>query len=181
MSVSSDSTALELTTGETEFTLTRLFDAPRDLVWAALTEAGHIKQWWGPRGITIPRAEVDLRVGGTQLIVMKAPEVEPHNGREFAQSGHFLVVEPTSKLVYQFDWNEELRAMIKKAHYAPGVEPGHPPVVTILLEDRGAQTLASLTVTYEFTADRDVAMKSGTLDGWKGSLEKLADYLATLQ
>ena len=59
---------------ERQLTLTRVFDAPRELVFQAWTEPEHLKQWWGPNGFTTPACEVDLRVGGAWKIVMRFPD-----------------------------------------------------------------------------------------------------------
>ena len=59
---------------ERELTLTRVFDAPRELVFQAWTDPAHLKQWWGPQGFTTPACEVDLRVGGAWKIVMRFPD-----------------------------------------------------------------------------------------------------------
>jgi uncharacterized protein YndB with AHSA1/START domain len=77
-----------------EFLITREFDAPRELVWQACTEAKHLAQWWGPRGFTAPVCEWDARVGNKIYVVMRAP-----NGMEFPMGGKFLEVESPGLLV----------------------------------------------------------------------------------
>jgi uncharacterized protein YndB with AHSA1/START domain len=57
-----------------EFIITRVFDAPRDLVWAAMTEPKHLLHWWGPKGFTVERCDMDLRVGGLFHYALKAPD-----------------------------------------------------------------------------------------------------------
>ena len=84
-----------------ELTLTRTFDAPRELVWKAWTDPEMIQQWWGPDNVTIPECEVDLRVGGKVYIVMEAREaMGPYKGTKWPMSGKFTVVEPPSRLSY---------------------------------------------------------------------------------
>jgi uncharacterized protein YndB with AHSA1/START domain len=56
-----------------EFTTSRVFDAPRELVWKALTEPERLKRWWGPKGFTVKSAEVDLRPGGSFLYCLQGP------------------------------------------------------------------------------------------------------------
>jgi uncharacterized protein YndB with AHSA1/START domain len=57
-----------------DFVISRVFDAPRELVWKAFTEAEHMKQWWGPKGFTVIASKMDLRPGGTYHYGMKAPD-----------------------------------------------------------------------------------------------------------
>jgi uncharacterized protein YndB with AHSA1/START domain len=61
-----------------ELTLTRVVDAPRDLVWAAWTEPKHMAKWWGPKHFTNPVCELDVRPGGKILIHMRAPDGATH-------------------------------------------------------------------------------------------------------
>src|SRR3989442_15624771 len=56
-----------------EFTMSRVFDAPRDLVWKAFTEPERMKEWWGPKGFTVIASKMDLRPGGTYHYGMRAP------------------------------------------------------------------------------------------------------------
>ena len=65
-----------------ELTITRIFDAPRELVWKAWTEPGRMMRWWGPKGFTSPVCKIDLRVGGEYLNAMRSPE-----GQEFWSKG----------------------------------------------------------------------------------------------
>ncbi len=63
------------TANETErMVVTRVFDAPRELVWKAWTDPKYIMQWWGPKGFTAPVCKMDFRVGGKLLCCMKAPD-----------------------------------------------------------------------------------------------------------
>ena len=59
---------------EREFSVTRMFDAPRELVWKCFTEPEHMKEWWGPKGSTIVASKMDLRVGGTYHGAMRSPD-----------------------------------------------------------------------------------------------------------
>jgi uncharacterized protein YndB with AHSA1/START domain len=77
-----------------EFIITREFDAPRELVWLACTDAKHLAQWWGPRGFTAPVCEWDAQPGNKIYVVMRAP-----NGTRYPMGGEFLEVVPPEKLV----------------------------------------------------------------------------------
>src|SRR5260370_39354510 len=77
-----------------EFIMTREFDAPRDLVWKACTEAKQLAQWWGPHGFTAPICEWDARPGNKIYVVMRAPD-----GTDYPMGGNFHEVVPRAPLV----------------------------------------------------------------------------------
>lgn len=79
----------------------RVLPAPRSLVFTALAEPAELAKWWGPKGFTVPRVEVDLRVGGSYRIAMQPP-----NGDLFYLSGEFHVVDPPTRLGYTFRWED---------------------------------------------------------------------------
>ncbi|MGB5080605.1 MAG: SRPBCC domain-containing protein [Burkholderiales bacterium] len=56
-------------------TLSRVFDAPRELVFRVWSDPGHLKQWWGPKGFTLPGCEMDFRTGGAYRFVMRGPDI----------------------------------------------------------------------------------------------------------
>src|SRR6185437_15131487 len=83
------------TLNETErMVVTRVFDAPRELVWKAWTDPKYVMQWWGPKGFTAPVCEMDFRVGGKFLCCMKAPD-----GQEFWNGGEYHEIVPHEKIV----------------------------------------------------------------------------------
>ena len=77
-----------------ELTITRVIDAPRELVFKAWTDPGHLAQWWGPNGFTNPVCEMDVRPGGALRIVMRAPD-----GVDYPMSGVFREVVEADRLV----------------------------------------------------------------------------------
>jgi uncharacterized protein YndB with AHSA1/START domain len=78
-----------------EFTITRQFDAPREIVFNAWTDPKHLAQWWGPGGFTNPVCNVDVRPGGVIYIVMRAP-----NGVDYPMGGEFREIDPPNRLVF---------------------------------------------------------------------------------
>jgi uncharacterized protein YndB with AHSA1/START domain len=78
----------------TEFVITREFDAPRDLVWRACTEANHLAQWWGPKGFTAPVCEWNASPGNKIHVVMRGLD-----GTDYPMGGEFREVVPPEKLV----------------------------------------------------------------------------------
>ncbi|GAA2561831.1 SRPBCC family protein [Winogradskya consettensis] len=83
-----------------EIDIVRVFDAPRELVWAAWTDPDQLAAWWGPSGMTTPResVEMDVRPGGVFRLTMVAPD-----GTEFPTDMRFTVVEPVATLGYEWD------------------------------------------------------------------------------
>jgi uncharacterized protein YndB with AHSA1/START domain len=77
-----------------QMVVTRIFDAPRELVWKAWTDPKYIMQWWGPKGFTAPVCEMDFRVGGKLLCCMKAPD-----GQEFWNAVEYHEIVPYEKIV----------------------------------------------------------------------------------
>ena len=80
---------------ERELVITRVFDAPRELVFKVWTDPKHLAQWWGPRCFTNPVCEVDLRVGGAWRIIMRAPD-----GAEYPGGGIYREIVRNEKLVF---------------------------------------------------------------------------------
>lgn len=85
-----------------EINLERVYDAPIEAVWRAVTDPEQLKQWWGPDNVSAPECEVDLRVGGKFYIVMEAGEgMGPYKGIKWPMLAEYTVVEPNSKLSYK--------------------------------------------------------------------------------
>jgi len=74
--------------------ITRIFDAPRELVWKALTDPALAMQWWGPKGFTSPSCKIDLRVGGQYLFCMRAPD-----GQEGWSGGEYTEIMAPERIV----------------------------------------------------------------------------------
>ena len=91
-----------------EVNIERTYDASVETVWQAWTKPELLKQWWGPDNVTIPKCEVDLKVGGKFYIVMEAGEaMGQYKGTLWPMMAEFTVVEPNAKLVYTAQaWTE---------------------------------------------------------------------------
>ena len=84
-----------------DFILTRVFDAPRALLWTCWMEPSHLSRWWGPEGFTCPVCEVVPQVGGRFRLVIRSPE-----GADYAMSGIFREIVPHEKIVKEDDVSE---------------------------------------------------------------------------
>jgi len=114
-----------------EFAIELVFDAPRELIWQALTDPGMLKQWWGPNNVAIPEVEIDLRVGGKFYIVMEAGEaMGQYKGTKWPMLAEFTVVVPNSNLSYNAQaWTEGQKeeTMIEQTTELTLTEENNPP------------------------------------------------------
>ncbi len=138
--------------------LTRLFDAPRALVFRAWTRPEHLVRWWGPKGFTTPSCEMDVRPGGAFRILMRSPEGTDHRLRGVYRE----IVEP-ERLVFTWAWEDE------------DGNPGHETVVTVTLAEQGART----ELTLHQAVFESVTARDSHRGGWTECLERLAEYLAS--
>ena len=143
-----------------EIVLTRMFDAPRALVYKACTDAKHVPEWWGPKGYTTIVDKLDLRVGGVWRFIQRAP-----NGAEFAFNGVYREIVPPEKIVFTFEFE--------------GM-PGHILVQTIRFEDKRGKTLVTSTAVFDTQADRDGMVNSGMEKGAADSYDRLEELLKTM-
>jgi uncharacterized protein YndB with AHSA1/START domain len=81
-----------------DLVLTRVFDAPVELVWKAWTGPEQVMRWWGPNGFSSPLARIDFRVGGTSLVCMRAPK--ELGGRDMYSTWEYREIEPMRRIVY---------------------------------------------------------------------------------
>lgn len=153
---------LKVTTpSDREIAMTRVFDAPRHLVFRALTTPELVQKWLlGPPGWTMPVCEMDLRVGGAYRFLWRGAD-----GAEMGTRGVFREIAPPERFVAteQFD----------KPWY-----PGEA-LVTYLLVEQGGKTTLTLTVLYASREARDGVLKSGMERGVATSYDRLADLLAS--
>ncbi len=152
-------TAAEDYTGR-EFVITRIFDAPRELVFRAWTDPKMLAEWWGPRGFTNPVCEWDVRPGGKIYDVMRAP-----NGMEFPMGGEFHEIVPPERLVFACGALDENGKML--------FELVHTATFT---EREGKTELVLRSVVAKTTADASKYL-GGFEPGMTQSLERLTELL----
>jgi uncharacterized protein YndB with AHSA1/START domain len=133
-----------------------VFDAPRDVVFAAWTEPERLKEWWGPGSFETVYAEVDLRPGGRYELLL-----EPGSMR---LAGEFREVTPPARLVYTWRWIE-------------GVADTRESLVTVEFREDGARTEVVL-VHDNFAGPGPVDMYE---HGWRGGLDNLRAFLQSSQ
>jgi uncharacterized protein YndB with AHSA1/START domain len=150
------------TPSDNEIRLTRLFDAPRHLVFEAMTKPEHVKQWWGRLGdgYSVPVCEIDLRPGGSWRFVNRHPKGEA------AFHGEYREVTPPSRVVFTEIFEQF---------------PDTVSVVTAELSDEDGKTRFTATVWYPSLQVRDMVVASGMARGAGISYDHLEDLVATLQ
>jgi uncharacterized protein YndB with AHSA1/START domain len=149
------------TTGEREVRIERVFDAPRERVWRALTEPELVSRWWG-RGNRLVVERMELARGGHWRFVEHTDEAGPQ-GFE----GRYREVTPPERMVYTFEWD--------------GM-PGHVVLETLTLEDLGDGRTRLVTLSlFLTTEDRDGMLSSGMAEGLDQSYAALDELLASLR
>jgi uncharacterized protein YndB with AHSA1/START domain len=138
-----------------ELVITRIFDAPRALVWRAWTDPEHAKAW-GPKGFTTPVREMEFKPGGAWRAVMISPD-----GKEYKQHGIVREIVPEKKLSFTFMWDEN---------------PSEQTVVTVTFADKGDKTEMIFRQT-GFGSDES---RDGHRGGWNEAFDRLTGVVAAL-
>jgi uncharacterized protein YndB with AHSA1/START domain len=143
----------------------RTFDAPVDLIWQMWTDPEHFKAWYGPDGVTIPVAKMDVRAGGTRLVCMEMQS--PQGPMRMWFTGEYREVVENERLVYTESMSDENGNVSSPADV--GAAAGHPMTteVRVELEDVGGRTKMVMTHT-------GVPSGSPGAAGWAMALDKLA-------
>ena len=151
--------------------VTKVFDAPPELVWKAWTDPQYVMQWWGPKGFSCPACEMDFRVGGKSLLCMKTPDgYEGWNAIEY----HEIVLH--EKIVSSMYFSDSKGNKIDPAEL--GMEEAIDGAYDVtLFEDLGnGQT----KLTYIGNEPIDSVKESGQFEGWVETLDKIAAVVAEL-
>lgn len=151
-----------------EIVITRVFNAPRDLVWKVWTDPNHVAQWWGPQGFTTRVMELDLRPGGQSRYVMIDPD-----GTEYPVKGVFQEVVPLERIVTTDEFDEGFEQVVN-ADLPQGI------VMTVLFEEIEDKTQVTLRIVHPTVEDRRKHEEMGVVGGWNSTLDCLDEYLATL-
>jgi uncharacterized protein YndB with AHSA1/START domain len=140
-----------------ELAITRIFDAPRALVYKAWTEFARVSQWSAPHGFTITHNEGDLRPGGAWRSCMRSPE-----GENLWLGGTYRELVENELLVFTHAWD------------GPDGKPGHESLVTVRLEDQDGKT----RMTFRHAFFESVEQRNGHRGGWNQCFDRLDAYLA---
>jgi uncharacterized protein YndB with AHSA1/START domain len=161
------------TVNETErMVVTRVFDAPPELVWKAWTDPKYLAQWWGPKGFTAPFCEIDFRVGGKFLCCMRSPD-----GQDFWNGGEYHEIVLHEKIVYSMYFADSKGNKVEAAQYGIEHEAIEDAYDVVTFEDLGnGQTKLTLIGNESMESAKD----SGQLEGWNEIVEKFAAVVAGL-
>ena len=162
MATTSSATTKVTLPSDLEIQVTREFDAPRDVVYKAMTDPKLIPQWWGPRGSTTIVDKMDVRPGGSWRFVNRGAD-----GSESAFRGQYRELIPGEKVVQTFEW-----------------EPmaGHISVDTATLTDLpNGRTLFTTRSLFTSKGDRDGMVQSGMESGLRETYDRFDDVLAALK
>jgi uncharacterized protein YndB with AHSA1/START domain len=138
----------------------RRFDAPRRLVFEAMTRPEHVKRWYGLHGTTVPVCEIDLRVGGAYRIVNRDPQ-----GNEYGFKGVYREIDPPSRVVYTWIFEPM---------------PDKVSVVTDEYEERDGKTTLTSTTLFNSFEERDGFLATGAAGGAEQTFDRLEELLKTL-
>ena len=142
----------EVQVGDRELTITRIFDAPRALVFGAWAEPEHLMRWFAPNNFTVPVCEMDFRAGGKFRLCMRGL------GRDHWMNGVFREIVRPERIVWTGMLDNDTNEVVTTARF----------------EDLGSKTRLTVHQTYSIETDST----SGAPQGWTETLEHLAEYLA---
>ena len=151
-----------------ELVITRIFDAPRELVWKAWTEPERFMRWWGPKDFTSPACKIDLRLGGKYLSCMRGPD-----GQDYWNTGVYREIVEPERIAYTDSFADEHGNVVPASHY--GLSAGFPLElqVTVTFEDYGGKT--KMTLKHVGIPAGEMSDMTGA--GWNESFDKLAESL----
>ena len=152
--------------------VTRIFDAPRELVWQAWTDPRYVMQWWGPTGFTAPVCKIDFRVGGKFLCCMRSPQ-----GQEFWNAGQYHEIIPHQKIVSSMFFADSDGNKVDAAAYGIEHEAIEDAFDTVTFEDLGD---GRTRLTFIGNETMESATASGQLEGWNQILNKIAAVIAAM-
>ena len=144
-----------------EIVMTRVFDAPRELVFKAYTDPELIPRWWGPRDLETIVDRMDFRVGGTWRYINRDKD-----GNEYAFNGEYREIDPPSRLVSTFEFE--------------GM-PGHVVLDTLTLDEQDGKTTLTTVSLFQSAEDRDGMIETGMEEGAGQSMDRLAELLNEMQ
>ena len=152
-----------------DITITRIFDAPRELVWRAWTDPETFKRWWGPKAFTAPVVKIDLRVGGKFLGAMRSPE-----GQDIWGTGVYQEIVAPERLVVTDSFADEHGNVVPPTQYGMSADFPSEMLITLTLEDQQGQTRLTLKHAGYGLSDKDL---DDMEQGWRESFDKLDEVL----
>jgi uncharacterized protein YndB with AHSA1/START domain len=165
---------LEVPADIKEFVISQTFDAPRDVVWKAWTERERLTQWFGPKGFTMSTAKLDFRPGGTLHYCLRSAE-----GKEMWGKFVYREIVAPERIVWVNSFSNEQGDLTR--HPMSPSWPSEMLTTTTFAEEKGRTTVTVRWVPINPTEDERKTFegaRDGMRQGWTGTFEQLADYLA---
>lgn len=160
MARTQSSTLTVTTPSDLEISMSRTFDAPRELVFKAFTDPELIPRWWGQRATTTIVDKLDVRPGGEWRFIQRQDD-----GTEYGFRGEFIEIVPPERLVQTFEFEPM---------------PGHIVTDTATFEEHDGKTTVTTMSRFNSKEDRDGMLQSGMESGAAESYDQLAELLATM-
>ncbi len=148
--------------------LSRVFDAPRELVWKAWTHADYIARWWGPKGFSTRVDALDFEEGGAFRYVMVGPD-----GTEYPVCGQFQQIVELERIVATDDFDQDF-----PTEGMPELPTGV--VTTTRFEDLGDETRVTLQIAHPTAEQKKVHEDMGVVPGWNSTFDCFAEFLAEM-
>ncbi len=164
-----------------ELIITRIFDAPRELVWRAWTDPEMVKKWWGPKDFTAPSIKIDFKVGGKYLYCMRGPAGSDFD-KDFWSAGTFKEIVPMEKIVVTDHFSDENGNKVDPTTYGMSKDLPKEMDVTVTFEEypQAGAGKTKFTIAYarpQSDAAYEAMLKSGMEQGWNQSFDKLEQAL----
>lgn len=140
-----------------ELLITRVFDAPRSLVFRVWTSPEHLYRWWGPKDFTTPSVKMDFRPGGAYRSVIRSPK-----GVDHIMVGTYREIVEPERIVFTFSWEGE------------DGERGMETLITVTFADEGGKT----KLTFHQAPFQTIENRDSHMGGWSEVIDRLAAYLA---
>jgi uncharacterized protein YndB with AHSA1/START domain len=156
-----------------ELIITRIFNAPRKLVWNAWTNPDMFMQWWGPKDFTSPISKIDLRVGGEYFNCMRSPD-----GQDFCSKGIYREVVELERLVMTDSFANKEGNMVPASYY--GLSPDFPMEMKITVTFKEQEGKTKLTLKHSDVKSLNDTDLNDMQQGWNESFDKLADIMAKI-
>jgi len=145
--------------GDREIAITRIFDAPRELVFKVWTDPHHIGQWWGPIGFTTTTFKMDVKPGGVWRFVMHGPD-----GRDYQNKITYVEVVESQRIVYNLGGDKDCEPVNFQA--------------TVTFADEGGKTKLTMRMIFPSASARDYCVNTyGAVDGLTQTTARLGEYV----
>ncbi len=162
--MSARNASIDPQSSEWDLVLTRVFDAPREIVFKAWTDAKQMAQWWGPNGFTNPVCELDVRAGGAMRIHMRGPD-----GVVYPMKGTFEEIDEPNRLVFVSS------ALDEKGNSMFDIRN------TVIFAEQGGKTALTLQARILKTTAQAPQYLQGMRAGWTQSLDRLGAHLPSMK